>query len=130
MSMMGGRGRGFGRPDDKGPKASFKSLIPYLGEHKKPLGIAIGLSIIGAAISLAQPLVVGQLINAVQAQQPTTLLAIILLGVVIGSAASDGLMRYLLAKSGEGIVRTAQSRWPLGYYACQSLNTTVDALAT
>ena len=108
MSMMGGRGRGPMRPVDKGPKASFKSLLPYLGEHKKPLSIAIVLSIIGAGISLAQPLVVGQLINAVQSQKPTLMLAVALIAIVIGSATSDGLMRYLLAKAGEGIVRTAR----------------------
>ena len=109
MSMMGGRGRGFGRPVDKGPKASFKTLIPYLAEHKKPLGIAIVLSLFGAGVSLAQPLVVGQLITAVQNQKPTTSLVIALMAVVVGSASSDGFMRYLLAKSGEGIVRTART---------------------
>ena len=93
MSMMGGRGRGFGRPVDKGPKASFKTLIPYLAEHKKPLGIAIVLSLFGAGVSLAQPLVVGQLITAVQNQKPTTSLVIALMAVVVGSASSDGFMR-------------------------------------
>ncbi|MEY4321062.1 MAG: hypothetical protein RLZZ471_1003 [Actinomycetota bacterium] len=104
MSMMGGRGRGFGRPVDKGPKASFKTLLPYLADHKKPLGIAVVLSLFGAGVSLAQPLVVGQLITAVQNQKPTTSLVIALMAVVVGSASSDGFMRYLLAKSGEGIV--------------------------
>lgn len=108
MSMMGGGRRRLPGSVEKGPKASFKSLLPYLGEHKKPLGIAIVLSIIGAGISLAQPLVVGQLINAVQAQQPTLMLAVALICIVIGSATTDGLMRYLLAKAGEGIVRTAR----------------------
>ncbi|MFM6962926.1 MAG: ABC transporter ATP-binding protein, partial [Micrococcales bacterium] len=94
---------------DKGPKASFKALFPYMGQHKKPLIIAVVLSLFGASVSLAQPLVVGQLINAVQSSKPTTLLAIALLGVVVASAASDGFMRYLLAKAGEGIVRTARN---------------------
>ena len=108
MSMMGGRGRGMRMPVDKGPKASFKTLLPYLADHKKSLSIAVVLSLFGAGVSLAQPLVVGQLINAVQNGQPTTTLAITLMAVVIGSAASDGFMRYLLAKAGEGIVRTAR----------------------
>lgn len=108
MSMMGGRGRGPMSANTKGPKASFKTLIPYLTSHKKPLIIAIVLSVFGAGVSLAQPLVVGQLITAVQNQQPTTMLVLALMGVVAGSAASDGFMRYLLAKAGEGIVRTAR----------------------
>ncbi len=108
MSMMGGRNRAQAGKN-KGPKASFKSLFPYLAEHKKPLIVAVILSLTGAAISLAQPLVVGQLITAVQNNKPTTLLAIALLVVVVASAASDGFMRYLLAKAGEGIVRTARN---------------------
>ena len=107
MSMFGGGRRG-PKKDDKSPKASFKSLLPYLAEHKKILSIAVVLSVFGAAVSLAQPLVVGQLITAVQQQKPTTMLVAALIAVVIGSAASDGFMRYLLAKAGEGIVRTAR----------------------
>ncbi|MEY4294196.1 MAG: hypothetical protein RIR29_846, partial [Actinomycetota bacterium] len=108
MSMMGGRRRGPMGAPDKGPKASFKTLLPYLADHKKPLIIAVLLSIFGAGVSLAQPLVVGQLITAVQNQQPTTMLVVALMAVVVGSATSDGFMRYLLAKAGEGIVRTAR----------------------
>jgi ATP-binding cassette subfamily B protein len=109
MSMMGGRRRGpMTALNNKGPKASFKTLIPYLTAHKKSLIIAVILSTFGAGVSLAQPLVVGQLITAVQKQQPTTMLVIALMAVVLGSATSDGLMRYLLAKAGEGIVRTAR----------------------
>ena len=108
MSMMGGRRRGSKSDAEKGPKASFKSLLPYLADHKKLLSIAVLLSVVGAAVSLAQPLVVGQLITAVQNQQPTTMLVAALIAVVLGSATSDGFMRYLLAKAGEGIVRTAR----------------------
>jgi ATP-binding cassette subfamily B protein len=97
-----------GRAVDKGPKASFKSLIPYLADHKKPLIIAVLLSTFGAGVSLAQPLVVGQLITAVQNQKPTTMLVVALVAIIFGSTASDGFMRYLLAKAGEGIVRTAR----------------------
>ena len=53
-------------PKDNGPKAKFSQLVPYLLEHKAALWIAMALSVLGAAISLAQPLVVGQVITAVQ----------------------------------------------------------------
>ncbi len=109
MSMMGGRRRGPMQAKDKGPKASFKALFPYLAKHKKTLAVAVILSLFGASVSLAQPLVVGQLINAVQNSKPTTILALMLLAVVVSSAASDGFMRYLLAKAGEGIVLEARN---------------------
>ena len=62
MSMQGGRGRGRGMGRgagaEKGPKASFKQLWPYLTENKSALWLAIFLSIVGALVNLAQPLVV------------------------------------------------------------------------
>ena len=107
MSMMGGgRGRRPGPGPEKGPKAKFSQLLPYLGEHKVALWIAVALSIVGAAISLAQPLVVGQVITAVQ----TGLLVLILIGVVLGSAVASGFLYYVLAKAGEGVVLSARGQ--------------------
>ena len=57
----------FARPKkDDGPRASFGQLLPYLLEHKKVLGIVIALSVLGAATSLGQPLLVSQVISRVQ----------------------------------------------------------------
>jgi ABC-type multidrug transport system fused ATPase/permease subunit len=110
MSMMGGRRRGPGAAPDKGPKAKFSQLLPYLGEHKAALWIAVALSVVGAAISLAQPLVVGQVITAVQTGKDTGLLVIILLAVVVGSAIASGFLYYVLAKAGEGVVLSARGQ--------------------
>jgi ATP-binding cassette subfamily B protein len=110
MSMMGGRGRRPGSAKDKGPKAKFSQLLPYLGEQKGALWVAVALSVVGAVISLAQPLVVGQVITAVQTGTETGLLVIILIGVVLGSAVISGFLYYVLAKAGEGIVLTARGQ--------------------
>ena len=111
MSMMGGgRGRRPGPGPEKGPKAKFSQLLPYLGEHKVALWIAVALSIVGAAISLAQPLVVGQVITAVQTGKDTGLLVLILIGVVLGSAVASGFLYYVLAKAGEGVVLSARGQ--------------------
>lgn len=110
MSMMGGRRRGPSAAPDKGPKAKFSQLLPYLGEHKAALWIAVALSVVGAAISLAQPLVVGQVITAVQTGKDTGLLVIILLAVVLGSAIASGFLYYVLAKAGEGVVLSARGQ--------------------
>jgi ATP-binding cassette subfamily B protein len=104
MSMMGGRGRRPGPGPEKGPKAKFSQLLPYLGEHKVALWMAVALSVVGAAISLAQPLVVGQVITAVQTGKDTGLLVLILIGVVRGSAVASGFHCDVLDKSGEGVV--------------------------
>ena len=74
MSMFGGRGRG-GRgasatEKEKLPKAKFRQLLPYLAQHKGALILAAVLSVVGAAFSLAQPLLTGQVISAVQNGEP------------------------------------------------------------
>ena len=110
MSMMGGRGRRPGSGPEKGPKAKFSQLLPYLGEHKGALWVAVALSIVGAAISLAQPLVVGQVITAVQTGEDTGILVLALIVVVLGSAVASGFLYFVLAKAGEGVVLSARGQ--------------------
>ena len=110
---MGGRNRGAaGRPnfDKNAPKAKFSQLWPYLTEHKGALVIAVVLSLIGAAVSLAQPLVVGQVITAVQEGKDLGYLVVILVAVVLGSAVASGALYYVLAKAGEGVVLSARGQ--------------------
>lgn len=111
MSMMG-RGRR-GAPTngkDEGPKAKFSQLWPYLMEHKPALWLAVILSIIGAGVNLGQPIIVGQLIDAVQKKQDVTGWAIGLMAVLLGTAITGGLMYYILAKAGEGVVLSARTK--------------------
>lgn len=113
MSMMGGgRGRAAGRPafDKNAPKAKFSQLWPYLAEHKGALIVAVILSVIDAAVSLAQPLVVGQVITAVQEGKDLGYLVVILVAVVLGSAVASGFLYYVLAKAGEGVVFSARGQ--------------------
>ena len=112
MSMSGGHGRGQRSfaPKDTGPKAKFSQLFPYLAEHRGALWLAVALSIVGAAVSLAQPLVVGQVITAVQKGQDMGTLVLILIVVIIASAVSSGFLYYVLAKAGEGVVLSARGR--------------------
>ena len=111
MSMMG-RGRR-GAPTsakDEGPKAKFSQLWPYLMEHKPALWFAVILSLLSAVVNLGQPLIVGQLIEAVQQDQDVTGWAIGLIAVLIGTAVTGGLMYYVLAKAGEGVVLSARNK--------------------
>jgi ATP-binding cassette subfamily B protein len=96
--------------DKNAPKAKFSQLWPYLTEHKGSLVIAVVLSLIGAAVSLAQPLVVGQVITAVQEGKDLGALVWILIAVVIGSAVASGALYYVLAKAGEGVVLSARGQ--------------------
>jgi ATP-binding cassette subfamily B protein len=111
MSMMGGgRGRrgGAGRPDKNTPKATFKQLWPYLAQHKGSLVLAAVLSLIGAVLSLAQPLLTGQVIGAVQKHQPVVGPVALLVTLVVVSGFSGGWMYYVLTRTGEGVVLSAR----------------------
>jgi len=106
---MAGRGRQLS-PKDTGPKAKFSQLTPYLLEHKPALVVAVILSLIGAVVSLAQPLVVGQVITAVQEGQDVGQLAAFLVVIIFGAGVASGLMYYVLAKAGEGVVLSARNK--------------------
>ncbi len=101
--------RGFGRPAvDDGPRASFSQLLPYLLEHKKVLSWVIVISILGAAASLAQPLLVSQVITLVEANEPLGGLVAVLVALVIISALLSGFGHYLLQRTGEGVVLSSR----------------------
>lgn len=112
MSMMGRgrRGAPTGNPKDDGPKAKFSQLWPYLLEHKPALYMAVVLSIVGAGVNLGQPLIVGKLIDAVQNKLDVTGWVIGLIAVLLGTAVTGGLMYYILAKAGEGVVLSARTK--------------------
>ena len=98
---------GRGKPDD-GPRATFGQLLPYLFEHKKILGVVIALSILGAGASLAQPLLVSQVITVVQEGGALGMLVWALIGLVVISAILSGFQHYLLQRTGTSVVLSAR----------------------
>ncbi len=82
----------------------LRRLWPYLREHRGALVVVAVLSAAGAATSLAQPLLVGQVITAVQESAPVlpvaaTLVTILLAGAVVGAVQS-----FVLQRTAEGLV--------------------------
>ena len=107
MSMMGSRSRA---GKNTGPKAKFNQLVPYMKEQKGLLFIAVIFSLIGAAVNLAQPLVVGQIISTVQHGQDVLPLGVALLLITLLSAVTTGAMYLVLARAGEGVVFSARKK--------------------
>jgi ABC-type multidrug transport system fused ATPase/permease subunit len=99
----GGRGT-----KDDGPRARFSQLMPYLLEHKKVLGAVVALSLLGAAASLAQPLLVSQVIAKVEAGDPLGTLVAALVGLVVLAALLNGFQHYLLQRTGTSVVLSAR----------------------
>ena len=82
--------------------------MPYLLEHKRILGVVIVLSLLGAAASLGQPLIVAQVISTVQAGTDLGWLVPALIALVIGSAILSSVRHYLLQRTGESVVLSSR----------------------
>ncbi len=88
----------------KGPRANLRDLLPYLADHKKALIVALVLSIITSLLSLGQPLLMGQVISAVEQSKEFTNLAIGIVVLLVSAALINGFQFYLLYRTGEGVV--------------------------
>ena len=104
----GGRG-GRGAKDD-GPRAKFSQLLPYLLEHKTVLGFVVVLSLLAAAASLAQPLLVQEVVKRVQAGDTLGNLVFVLVALVVASALLNGFQHYLLQRTGTSVVLSARTQ--------------------
>jgi len=84
--------------------------MPYLLEHRRVLGFVIVLSVLGAAASLAQPLLVSNVISVVEAGESLQGLVWLLVGLVVASGLISGFQHYLLQRTGEGVVLSSRRR--------------------
>ena len=98
------------RGEEAGPRARFRQLLPYLFEHRGVLAVVIVLSVLGAAASLAQPLLVSQVIDLVGKQEPLGALVWGLIVLVVVSGFISGYQHYLLQRTGEGVVLSSRRK--------------------
>src|SRR4051812_47147417 len=98
------------RSPEEGPRARFRDLLPYLTEHRGAIIAVIVLSVVGAALSLAQPLLVQQVVARVQKSQPLGGLIALVAGAVAIGAVLSGIQHYLLQRTGTSVVLTARTR--------------------
>ena len=99
-----------GRRAPEGPRASFRQLLPFLLEHKRTLAVVAVLSVLGAAATLAQPLLVGQVITRVQNSVPLGALVWLLVAFVVLSSVISGFQHYLLQRTGTAVVYSSRRR--------------------
>ena len=95
---------------DEGPRASLRQLLPFVFEHKKTLIAVAILSVLAAAATLAQPLVVGQVIERVQQSAPLGTLVWVLVALVVASSLISGIQHYLLQRTGTAVVYSSRRR--------------------
>ncbi|WP_248150960.1 ABC transporter ATP-binding protein [Microbacterium aoyamense] len=107
---MNRSGRGRRREQQDGPRASLKQLIPFLLEHKGVLAVVAVLSVFGAVATLAQPLVVGQVIERVQNEIPLGNLLWAIVALVVASSLISGFQHYLLQRTGTAVVYSSRRK--------------------
>lgn len=96
------------RKDATGPRASFRELLPYLAEHRGTLVVVAILSLVGAAASLAQPLLAGQVVGIVEGGGALGGLIWVLVALLVIGAILGGVQHYLLQRIGTSVVFSAR----------------------
>ena len=98
-------------PDDPGsPRGATPSrpplgrLLPYLRPHRGVLVVVALLSLVGAAIALAQPLLVARVVATVQAGGSPSGPVSVLVALLLVGAAFEAVQTYLLQRTAEGVV--------------------------
>jgi ATP-binding cassette subfamily B protein len=94
------RARPAGPSDDPG----LRRLWPYLRAQRGSLLVVAALSLVAAGTSLAQPLLVGRVITAVQESGPIAATAGLLVGVLLLGAVIGAVESFLLQRTAEGLV--------------------------
>ncbi len=93
---------------DDGPRARFSELLPYILEQRGLMAFVVVLSVLGAAASLGQPLLVQRVVGVVQEAGQLGVLVWALVGLVVVSGVLSGYQHYLLQRMGEGIVLSSR----------------------
>ncbi|MFG6492219.1 ABC transporter ATP-binding protein [Microbacterium sp. P03] len=101
------RGR---RSQPEGPRATFRQLLPFIFEHKPVLVVIAVLSVVGAGATLAQPLLVGQLIARVQNGEALGSLVWLLVGFVVVASVISGYQHFLLQRTGTAVVYSSRRK--------------------
>ncbi|WP_336631054.1 MULTISPECIES: ABC transporter ATP-binding protein [unclassified Microbacterium] len=104
------RARASRRTKEDGPRASLRQLLPFVFEQRGVLVAVAVLSVLAAAATLAQPVVVGQVIARVQASDPLGALVWILVALVVVGSVISGIQHFLLQRTGTAVVYSSRRR--------------------
>jgi ATP-binding cassette subfamily B protein/ATP-binding cassette subfamily C protein len=86
------------------------TLVPYLREHTTALLAVVVLSLATAAGTLAQPLLIRQVLDGIGASEPVGAQVATLVGVLVAVAVVYGMRNFLLQRTAEGLVLSTRRR--------------------
>ena len=99
-----------GKADGVAAKVGPAALLPYLRRHRRTLVMVAALSLIAAGASLAQPVLVRDVLDAVSGGRPAGGAVALLVSLLVTAAALGGVRDYLLQRTAEGVVLTTRRR--------------------
>ncbi len=85
-------------------RVGVRELLPLLRPHRRALGLAAGLSLVGAVAALAQPALVARVIEAVGAGRSLLPGVAALVGVLVAGAFLGAAQQFVLQRTAEGVV--------------------------
>ncbi|GAA4973890.1 ABC transporter ATP-binding protein [Kineococcus glutinatus] len=91
-------------PTPLGPRQAGRMLLPHLREHRPAIAAAVALSLLGAAATLVQPLLVGAVIDAVRTGADLLPRVLVLVAVLVVAALAGGVQQFLLERAGADVV--------------------------
>ncbi|MFE7629203.1 ABC transporter ATP-binding protein [Kocuria sp. NPDC057446] len=92
------------------PRGRLRDLMAYLVEHRGVLGVVLVLSVLGAGLSLAQPVLVNRVIGSIGTGRSPAPEVTVLVLLVLGAGLVGAVQRYLLERTAEGVVLSARRR--------------------
>ncbi|GAB3402621.1 ABC transporter ATP-binding protein [Schumannella luteola] len=87
-----------------GGRSGLRDLWPFVASHRLALGFGALLSLASAGLSVAQPLMVQRLVDAVSRSQPLVWLVVALVAVTLGEAIATAVRSWVLQRTGERVV--------------------------
>ncbi|HEY8471716.1 MAG TPA: ABC transporter ATP-binding protein [Natronosporangium sp.] len=91
-------------------RVGLTTLVPYLRDHVFSLAAVVVLSLLTAAGTLVQPLLIRQVLDGIGAAEPVTGQVVTLVVVLLAVALVYGLRNFLLQRAAEGLVLGARRR--------------------
>ncbi len=95
---------------DGPPPARLRDLLTYLGEHRAVLGVVLVVSVLGAALTLAQPVMINRVLAAVSAGEGFGATVATLVALVVAAGVLGAVQQFLLERTAEGVVLSARRR--------------------
>lgn len=91
-------------------RATLVDLFRFVGVQRTFVGIVLGLGLLTAVTTLAQPVLVGRMLEKFAESSPVGRLPMVLAGVVLLGGILSGIQHYLVQRTAEGAVRDSRRR--------------------